>query len=68
MYSLECYYKDQIQKSEMSGACSAHGELRSAYRIFYGKSEGKKPLEELGLDGSLAFKWTVGKQAWTMLI
>jgi hypothetical protein len=27
------------------GACSTHGKKRNAYKIFVGKSEGKRPLE-----------------------
>jgi hypothetical protein len=29
----------------MGGACSSHGEIRPAYKILVGKSEGKRPLE-----------------------
>jgi hypothetical protein len=29
----------------MGEACSTNGEKRSAYRIFVGKPEGKRPLE-----------------------
>jgi hypothetical protein len=28
----------------MGGACRAHGEMRSAYKILVGKPEGKRPL------------------------
>jgi hypothetical protein len=28
----------------MGGACSAHGEMRNAYKILVGKPEGKKLL------------------------
>jgi hypothetical protein len=28
----------------MGGACSAHGEMRNAHKIFVGKPEGKIPL------------------------
>jgi hypothetical protein len=35
----------QVREDEMVGACSMHGELRNANRIFVGKVEGKRPLE-----------------------
>jgi hypothetical protein len=28
----------------MGGACSAHGEMRNAYKSLVGKIEGKRPL------------------------
>jgi hypothetical protein len=28
----------------MNGACSTHGDMRHAYNILVGKSEGKRPL------------------------
>jgi hypothetical protein len=28
------YYDDQIKKGEMGGACSAHGEMRNAYKYW----------------------------------
>jgi hypothetical protein len=30
----------------MGGACSAWGEMRNVYRIFVGKHEGKRPLQD----------------------
>jgi len=35
---------DQIEKNEMSGACSTYGGRSGVYRILMGKPEGKKPL------------------------
>jgi predicted transcriptional regulator of viral defense system len=35
---------DKIEKTEMSGACSADGEWRGVYRVLVGKFEGKGPL------------------------
>jgi hypothetical protein len=29
---------------EMGGACSAHGKVKNAYKIFVGKPEGKIPF------------------------
>jgi hypothetical protein len=42
------YLCDQIEKNEMSEACSTYGERRSAYRVLGGKPEGKSPLGRLG--------------------
>jgi hypothetical protein len=33
-----------IKKNGMGRACSTNGAKRSAYRILFGKSEGKRPL------------------------
>jgi hypothetical protein len=35
---------DEIEKNEMSGACSTYREGRSMYRVLVGKPEGKRPL------------------------
>jgi hypothetical protein len=40
------YSGEQIEKSEMGGACSLHGGKEWAYRVLVGKSEGKDHLEE----------------------
>ena len=34
----------QIEKNEMVGASSTHGERRSSYRVLMGKPEGKRTL------------------------
>jgi hypothetical protein len=38
------YLGGQIEKNELSGACSMYGETIIVYRILVGKSEGKRPL------------------------
>jgi hypothetical protein len=35
---------EQIEKNEMGGACSTHGERRVACRVLVWKPEGKRPL------------------------
>jgi hypothetical protein len=37
------------------------GEIRNVYKILVQKPEGKDHLEDLGTDGSLILKWTLGK-------
>jgi hypothetical protein len=43
------------------------GERRGAYRALVGKPEGRKHLEDPGVDGRIILKWTceVGWGAWT---
>jgi hypothetical protein len=36
---------DQIKEGKMGGACSAHGEMRNACKVFVGRPEGKRPLK-----------------------
>jgi hypothetical protein len=33
------------RKDEMGRACSMNGELRNAFKLLVGKSEGRRPLE-----------------------
>ena len=35
---------DQIEKSEMGGACNAYKARGGVYRVLVGKPEGKRPL------------------------
>jgi hypothetical protein len=46
------------------------GDRRSAYRVLVGRSEGRKHLEDLGVDGSIILKCILNKWdvAWTGLI
>ena len=36
----------QIKNNEMDGACGTYGEGIGVYRIFVGKSDGKRPLSK----------------------
>jgi hypothetical protein len=40
----------------MGGTCITHGEMRNAYKILIGKLEGKRPLEDTGIDGRMILK------------
>jgi hypothetical protein len=47
------------------------GKGRSAYRILMGRPEGRRPLEEQGVDGRIILKRIFDKwdeRAWTELI
>jgi hypothetical protein len=37
----------------MGGACSTYRERRDVYMVLMGKTEGKRPLEDPGLDGRI---------------
>jgi hypothetical protein len=42
--------------------------MRNAYKVLVGKAEGKKPPEDLGLDGTIILEWILGEQGgrvWT---
>jgi hypothetical protein len=44
---------------------------RGAYRVLVGKHEGKRSLEDLGIDGRIIVKWTFKKwdgETWTGFI
>ena len=59
---------DQIEKNEMSRACSAYGERRGVYRVLVGKPEGKNHSKDPGIDGRIIFRWIFRKWdvgAWT---
>jgi hypothetical protein len=34
-------------------------DVRNAYKTLVGKPEGKRPLEDLGIDGSIILKWVL---------
>jgi hypothetical protein len=38
--------------------------MRNEYKILIGNSEGKKTLEDPGVDGRIIIKWILGKQGW----
>jgi hypothetical protein len=49
------------REDDMRETCSAHGEMRNAYKILVGEPEGKRPLRYLGVDGNMILKWILGK-------
>ena len=38
------YSSDEVEKNEMSGACSTYGASRGVYRVLVGRPKGKRPL------------------------
>jgi hypothetical protein len=48
---------DQIEKDEMARM----GERRGAYRVLVGKPEGRRPLEDTGIDRRIVLIWMFRK-------
>jgi len=53
LYSLG----DQIEKKEMSGACSSYGGEEVHTGIWWGNLKEKDHLEEPGMDGRIILRW-----------
>jgi hypothetical protein len=59
---------DQIEKNVMDEACSTYGEWRGVYRVLVGKHEGKRHLEDPGVDEWIILRLIFRKcdvEAWT---
>jgi hypothetical protein len=41
----------------MAGTCSSDGEGRGVYRVLVGTPEGKRPIEDAGVDVRIILKW-----------
>jgi hypothetical protein len=50
-----------MEKNEMGGAFRAYGEKRGEYRVLVEKPEGKRHLEDPGVDGRIILRWILGK-------
>jgi hypothetical protein len=44
-----------------AGLVARMGEGRNVYRVLVGKPEGKRPLEDRGVDGRMGLEWTLGR-------
>jgi hypothetical protein len=47
----------QVKEDNMARACSTHGEKLNAYSVLVGKPEGKSPLINLEIYGTIIVKW-----------
>ena len=52
---------DQIEKNVMGGTRSTYGQRRDVYRVWWGKPEGKRDLEDQGVDGRIILRWIFRK-------
>jgi hypothetical protein len=53
----------QIKSRRMrwAGHVARMAEGRNVYRVLVGKPEGKRPLEDQGVDGRMGSKWTLAR-------
>jgi hypothetical protein len=55
----------------LAGHVARRGEMRNAYKILSGKSEGRDHSEDLGVDRRIILEWILGKwgrKTWTGFI
>ena len=45
----------------MGRTCSTYGKRGGVYRLLVGKPEGKRQLEETGVDGRIILRWIFRK-------
>jgi len=60
-----------LRRMKWAGHVKHTGEMRSAYEILMGKSEGKRPLGRIGIDVKTVLEWILEKQSgkvWTGFI
>jgi hypothetical protein len=50
-FSIQC--SPITEKKEMGGACSTYWEGKGVHRVLVEKPEGKRPLEDPGVDGRI---------------
>jgi hypothetical protein len=45
----------------MGWRCRTYGETRNTFNILIGKPEGKRHMQDLGVDGRIILEWIIGK-------
>jgi hypothetical protein len=61
----------QIERNEVSGACSTYGERRGVHRVLVGHLREGEHLEDAGIDVRIIYQWIFGKwvgRLWAGLI
>jgi hypothetical protein len=51
----------KARRMRWAGHVARMGEMRGAYNILIGRPEGRRPLEDLGVDGRTTLRWIFGK-------
>jgi hypothetical protein len=54
---LLCVFTDQTDEHAMGGACSMHGEVRNACKIFFGSLKANAHFRNLGVSGTIRELW-----------
>jgi hypothetical protein len=64
-------HNEELHNLRWEGHVSRMGQIRNAHKFFVGKTEGKKPLEDLDVDVKITLEWILRKQGgkvWTRFI
>jgi hypothetical protein len=51
----------KLRRMRWAGHIAHIGEMRNAYNILVGKSEGNNHSEDLDVDGKIILEWILGK-------
>jgi hypothetical protein len=62
LYSSPNIRMIKARRMRWAGHVTRIGEMRNAYKILIVKPEGKRPLEDLGVDEMIILEWILGKQ------
>jgi hypothetical protein len=60
-YSLNIVRVIKLRRMRWAGHVALMGEGRGVYKILVGKTEGRRPLGDPGVDGRIILGWIFGK-------